>query len=191
MNNKKHTADNTIKVKKYASPCGDMLIGAFDDRLCICDWMIEKHHATIRHRLEHALNAVMATGEGPLLDKASDQLDEYFAGNRTVFDIPLLFVGTEFQKLAWLTLTKIPYGTTISYAEMARRMGMPNAVRAVASANRANAVSIFAPCHRVIGSNNTLVGYGGGLPAKQYLLNLESGEKQTGTTTHNGDRKTP
>lgn len=74
---------------------------------------------------------------------------------------------------------------------MARRMGMPNAVRAVASANRANAVSIFAPCHRVIGSNNTLVGYGGGLPAKQYLLNLESGEKQTGTTTHNGDRKTP
>lgn len=63
MNNKKHTADNTIKVKKYTSPCGDMLIGAFDDRLCICDWMIEKHHATIRHRLEHALNAVMATGE--------------------------------------------------------------------------------------------------------------------------------
>ena len=90
-----------------------------------------------------------------------------------MFDIPLLFVGTDFQKRVWKLLLKIPYGQTISYGTMAEKLGNPQAIRAVANANGANAISIFAPCHRVIGSNNSLTGYGGGLNAKKYLLQLE------------------
>ena len=108
-----------------------------------------------------------------VLSEAVRQLDEYFAGKRRNFTIPLLFVGTDFQKKVWNKLLEIPYGKTISYGELARMIGMPKAVRAVANANGANAISIFAPCHRVIGSNRSLTGYGGGIEAKKFLLELE------------------
>jgi len=88
--------------------------------------------------------------------------------------VPLLFVGTDFQKTVWNELLKIPFGKTISYGEMAKHIGRPQAVRAVANANGANSISIFAPCHRVIGSDHSLTGYGGGLSAKKFLLELES-----------------
>ena len=92
----------------------------------------------------------------------------------TTFDIPILFTGTDFQKKVWHKLLEIPYGQTLSYGEMTKRLDIPNAVRAVANANGANAISIFVPCHRVIGSDRSLTGYGGGLAAKKYLLELES-----------------
>jgi methylated-DNA-[protein]-cysteine S-methyltransferase len=104
---------------------------------------------------------------------AKAQLDGYFSGERRSFDVPLLFVGTEFQKRVWNELLTIPYGTTISYGDMAGNIGMSAAVRAVANANGANSLSVFAPCHRVIGSNGSLTGYGGGLAAKKFLLELE------------------
>ena len=87
--------------------------------------------------------------------------------------MPLLFAGTDFQQAVWRQLLEIPYGQTISYGEMARRLGIPKAVRAVANANGANAICLFAPCHRVIGSNGSLTGFGGGLDAKKFLLKLE------------------
>ena len=90
-----------------------------------------------------------------------------------MFDVPLLFVGTEFQKTVWNFLLTIPFGKTISYGEMARQIGLPKAVRAVANANGANSISIFAPCHRVIGSDRSLTGYGGGLEAKRLMLELD------------------
>ena len=102
-------------------------------------------------------------------------MDEYFRRERRAFDIPLLFAGTEFQNKVWDMLLQIPYGRTVSYARMALSLRMPKAVRAVANANGANAISIFAPCHRVIGSNGSLTGYGGGLDAKRFLLELERG----------------
>ena len=108
-----------------------------------------------------------------ITDVANQQLDEYFRRERTAFDLPLLFVGTEFQKRVWEELLRIPYGATLSYGEMTRKLGIPKAVRALANANGANPISIIAPCHRVIGSNGTLTGYGGGLEAKRYLLELE------------------
>ena len=108
-----------------------------------------------------------------IADAARLQLDEFFRRQRTAFDLPLLFVGTAFQKQVWTELLRIPYGTTLSYGEMAQNLGIPKAVRAVANANGANPISIIAPCHRVIGSNGTLTGYGGGLEAKRYLLELE------------------
>ena len=104
------------------------------------------------------------------------QLDEYFAGRRKVFDLDLSPEGTEFQRRVWERLLEIPYGETISYGTLALRVGNPNASRAVGLANGRNPIAIIIPCHRVIGSNGTLTGYGGGLPTKQKLLELERGQ---------------
>jgi methylated-DNA-[protein]-cysteine S-methyltransferase len=102
------------------------------------------------------------------------QLKEYFAGERVDFDVPISLKGTEFQRKVWAELRNIPYGITISYGELARRIGNPNAVRAAGLANGRNPISIIVPCHRVIGANGSLTGYGGGLPRKETLLKLES-----------------
>jgi methylated-DNA-[protein]-cysteine S-methyltransferase len=102
-----------------------------------------------------------------------DQLDLYFKGVDPFFDIPLEMAGTEFQRKVWNALREIPYGTTWSYAKLARHIGQPKAVRAVGAANGKNPIPIIVPCHRVIGEDGGLVGYGGGLPIKEYLLRLE------------------
>lgn len=164
---------NIIKTRRYESPCGTLLLGSFDDKLCLCDWQVEKHRDHVDRRLKRVLNAEFEDGTSDVIEEAVTQLDEFFAKKRQAFSIPLLFVGTDFQKAVWRELLTIPYGETISYGDMARRIGMPKAVRAVANANGANAISIFAPCHRVIGSDSSLTGYGGGLAAKKMLLELE------------------
>ncbi len=164
---------NIIRVMSYESPCGKLLLGSFGDKLCLCDWQTEGHRDRVDRRLKRTLCAEYAEMPSDVIAEAVKQLDEFFAGKRKSFDVPLLFVGTDFQKTVWNELLKIPFGKTISYGEMARRIGMPNAVRAVANANGANAISIFAPCHRVIGSDHSLTGYGGGLPTKKFLLDLE------------------
>ncbi|MBN8735637.1 MAG: methylated-DNA--[protein]-cysteine S-methyltransferase [Xanthomonadales bacterium] len=104
------------------------------------------------------------------LHAAARELDEYFAGTRQQFDVPLRPSGTPFQLEVWGALLAIPYGETVSYADIARRIRRPRAVRAVGAANGANPLSIIVPCHRVIGSHGDLTGYGGGLPAKRWLL---------------------
>ena len=106
---------------------------------------------------------------------AIEQLDQYFAGERTEFDLELDLRGTQFQKDVWNALLTIPYGETRSYGEIARQIGRPDRARAVGAANGSNPVSIIVPCHRVIGSDGSLTGYGGGLPRKRFLLDLESG----------------
>ena len=108
-----------------------------------------------------------------LLDRAATQLREYFAGERTAFDLPLEPAGTPFQKATWLALREIPYGETINYGQLALRVGNANASRAVGLANGRNPISIVVPCHRVIGANGSLTGYGGGLDRKRLLLDLE------------------
>lgn len=164
---------NIIRIKRYESPCGVLMLGSFGDKLCLCGWQVEKHRDHVDRRLKRILNAEFEEETSEVIEKAVEQLDEFFAERRRVFDVPLLFVGTDFQKTVWNELLKIPFGKTISYGEMARRIGMPKAVRAVANANGANSMSIFAPCHRVIGSDHSLTGYGGGLDAKRTLLELE------------------
>ncbi|MBN1937224.1 MAG: methylated-DNA--[protein]-cysteine S-methyltransferase [Anaerolineae bacterium] len=109
----------------------------------------------------------------PVIEMALVQLDEYFSGVRRVFDLPLGLHGTEFQQRVWRQLLEIPYGQTASYAEVARALGNPQAVRAVGLANGKNPISIIVPCHRVIGSDGNLVGYGGGLWRKEWLLKHE------------------
>lgn len=113
-------------------------------------------------------------GAHPLLTLAAEQLEEYFEGRRRVFDLPLELVGTPFQQRAWRALASIPYGTTISYGEQARRLGRPRAARAVGAANACNPIAIVLPCHRVVGADGSLTGYGGGLEVKRALLEHEA-----------------
>ena len=164
---------NIIQISRYSAPCGEMILGAYEDKLCLCNWVTEKHPGRVEKRLQTFLKADYVEASSATIQEAVRQLDEYFREERKTFDVPLLFVGTDFQKQVWRQLLEIPYGHTISYGEMARQLGKPSAVRAVANANGANAISIFAPCHRVIGSNHSLTGYGGGLEAKRFLLRLE------------------
>lgn len=111
--------------------------------------------------------------ETPLIKEAKRQLDEYFAGDRKEFDLPLKAIGTDFQEKVWKELQEIPYGETKSYGDIAASIGIPKGPRAVGLANNRNPISIFIPCHRVIGKNGKLVGYGGGLDLKEFLLDLE------------------
>ena len=164
---------NIIITKRYKSPGGTLMLGSFGEKLCLCDWQVEKHRDHVDQRLKRILQAEFQEGTSSVIEQAEKQLDEFFARKRKEFDVPLLFVGTEFQKRVWNELLKIPYGTVISYGELAQQIGQSKAVRAVANANGANAMSIFAPCHRVIGSDHSLTGYGGGLAAKRMLLELE------------------
>ena len=154
-----------------------MILGSIAHKICICDWALEKRRTTIDRRICRLLDAGYVAGSSPVIEKMITELEEYFAGERRVFDLPIQFAGSEFQCRVWRELLEIPYGTTISYAELARRTGNPKAARAVASANATNPISIFVPCHRVIGSNRRLTGYGGGLDAKQALLSLENPDK--------------
>jgi methylated-DNA-[protein]-cysteine S-methyltransferase len=119
-------------------------------------------------------NAVVDDGDHPLLEETERQLREYFARTRTKFDLPFDLVGTEFQRSVWSALLTIPYGETRTYAQIARQVGNPDAVRAVGAANGRNPISIIAPCHRVIGASGALTGFGGGLDNKAFLLALES-----------------
>lgn len=129
--------------------------------------------AKIDKRLETGLNASYKEKDSKVLQETRRQLSEYFSCKRKRFDIPLLLTGTDFQKKVWRALAEIPFGTTVSYLQLAEKIGNKKAVRAVAAANGANALSIFIPCHRVVGKNGELVGYAGGLRAKAKLLSLE------------------
>jgi len=117
---------------------------------------------------------VRAEGDSPVLDEAARQLEAYFAGDLVSFELPLELHGTEFQQRCWLALASIPYGQTVSYGEQARRLGFgPDAARAVGAANGRNPLPIVLPCHRVIGADGSLTGFGGGLETKRYLLEHE------------------
>jgi methylated-DNA-[protein]-cysteine S-methyltransferase len=109
----------------------------------------------------------------PLIDRAAKQVAEYFTGKRQVFDVPISYQGTAFQERVWAQLLRVPFGKTASYQDIARRVGSPLAVRAVGAANGKNPISLIVPCHRIIGSNGKLVGYGGGLWRKEWLLKHE------------------
>lgn len=157
----------------YDSPCGELTLGEYRGELCLCDWNAEGRRERVDRRLQCLLKAQMRNGESLLLDEACRQLDEYFAHRRNTFDLPLRPYGTPFQSAVWTALLQVPYGQTWTYARLAASLGKPKAVRAVASAVGANPLSLFLPCHRIIGSNGTLAGYAGGLAAKQFLLDLE------------------
>jgi methylated-DNA-[protein]-cysteine S-methyltransferase len=153
------------------SPLGPIALLAEDGRLCGLFFVAEHRHAPTEERWgDHDPGA-------PALAGVAEQLDDYFAGGRTTFDVPLAPHGTPFQRRVWAELQQIPYGATVSYAELADSIGRPTAIRAVGAANGRNPISIVIPCHRVIGTDGSLTGYGGGTPRKQALLTLEAAHR--------------
>ncbi len=155
------------------TPCGELLLGSFEGKLCLCDWCASPHHPRVLARLQRLLAAPLAESDRPTLRLAAEALAAYFAGHPLPFTLPLLMVGTEFQQKVWQALQHIPLGETLSYAELAQAMGQPRATRAVANAVGANAMSIIIPCHRIVGSAGRLGGYAGGPAAKRFLLEHE------------------
>lgn len=164
-----------ILTKQLTTPVGVLILGSFQEQLCLADWSYRKMRQTIDQRLSSGLQADYKEGNSPVLDEAEKQLLQYFNKERQKFELPLLMVGTAFQKRVWNALLKIPYGATRTYLELSQNLGDEKAIRAVAAANGANALSIVVPCHRIIGSDGKLTGYAGGLQAKKKLLELEGG----------------
>ena len=163
-----------INIQYFNSSCGLFVLASFGDKLCLCDWSNNPCAERNKRRIERYLNASFKIETTSILEETKRQLDEYFAGNRKAFTIPLHFVGTDFQQQVWNELLNIPYGATTSYKEIAQNIGKPKAVRAVAGAIGANGISILIPCHRVIGSDKSLTDYAGGLKAKKMLLQIET-----------------
>jgi methylated-DNA-[protein]-cysteine S-methyltransferase len=163
-----------INIKYYKSTVGEILLGSLDGKLCLADWRYRKMRSTIDDRIQKILDAEYVEESSEVIEETIIQLEEYFTHKRKIFNIPLLMLGTDFQKSVWEGLIKIPYGETASYLELAKNIGNEKAVRAVASANGANAISILIPCHRIIGSDGSLTGYAGGLDVKRKLLEIEN-----------------
>lgn len=156
--------------KIVQSPIGELKLVASERGLAGILWKADKSW-----RVPHLASAV-ADEAHPVLLETERQLTEYFAGSRKVFDLPLDFAGTDFNKKVWAALLTIPYGETRSYGQIAQQIGKPGVARAVGVANSRNPISIVAPCHRVIGANGKLTGFAGGLEAKAFLLSLESND---------------
>ena len=168
----------TIFTQPFKTPYGELLIGDFQGELCLLDWKYRRMRTTIDNRIKSGLDAEYKEQETELIQKVKQQLNEYFRKERTEFNIPLKLVGTAFQQSVWQELIKIPFGKTETYLGLSRKLGNEKAIRAVASANGANAIGILVPCHRIIGSDGKLVGYAGGLRVKEKLLNLEGRQRQ-------------
>lgn len=166
-----------INLTRIETDLGTMVACATDKGICLLEFSDRKMLETEFKQLMKALKAPIVQGENQFFKPLKIQLDSYFKGTLKEFDIPLDLVGTDFQKQVWNVLLQIPYGITSSYAEQADRLGKPSAVRAVANANGMNKISIIVPCHRVIGSDGSLTGYGGGLWRKKKLLDLEQNFK--------------
>lgn len=164
----------SIYIQHFKTPYGELILGEYNGQICLCDWRYRKMRQTIDDRIQEGLKATIELKQTDLIVEAQRQLDQYFKKERTSFDIPLLFVGTPFQKEVWNELLKVPYGKTETYFGLSQRLNNTKAIRAVAAANGANAISIIVPCHRIVGSNGELVGYAGGVDVKQKLLRLEN-----------------
>jgi len=149
-------------------------MGSFNNKLCLLDFRYRRMRQTIDNRIMKGFDSTYVEVDDEILKETRNQLSEYFDRKRKVFDIPFLPIGTKFQIEVWNALIKIPYGKTSTYLELAKEIDNEKAVRAVASANGANAIGIIIPCHRIIGSDGNLVGYAGGLAIKRQLLKLES-----------------
>lgn len=166
--------DTTIVyLNRVQTPLGPMLAGTTDKALCLLEFIDRRMLKTQLQRLQKRLDCSFVPGSNAVTENVADQLIQYFEGSLKQFSISLKLPGSNFQQIVWRQLQTIPYGLTRTYKEQAQHVGNEKAVRAVARANGDNRIAIIIPCHRVIGSNGSLTGYGGGLWRKKYLLNLE------------------
>lgn len=162
-----------IYLEHFQSPMGTLSIACHDNQLVLCDWQKRKMRDLIDQRITKALHDNFTERSHPLIEETKRQMNDYFNGQLKVFSLPLKPIGTDFQRKIWNQLLHIPFGKTKSYLELSHTINQPEAIRAVAGANRANALSIIVPCHRVIGSDGKLTGYAGGLATKKKLLTIE------------------
>lgn len=162
-----------VFIQHYHSPCGELVLASTDHTLCLCDWNGMPCAGRNLRRIARHLEADLCTESSMIIEEAVRQLDEYFAGCRREFSMPLQPVGTDFQLRVWRALLDIPCGQTRSYMDIARAIGSPRSARAAAQAIGANGIAILIPCHRVIGSNQSLTGFAGGLDKKAWLLDHE------------------
>ena len=167
--------DRVVTIDRIPTPLGPILAGASDDGVCLAEFVDRRMLATQLNRLRGRLGCHMVPGRNTVIEILERELDAYFNCGLREFSVPLICPGTEFQLAVWKALQNIPYGETVSYGDLARTLGRPTAVRAVARANGDNRIAILIPCHRVIGHDGRLTGYGGGLWRKQRLLELEGG----------------
>lgn len=165
-----------ISISEFKTPFGELILGDFQGELCLCDWKYRKMRTQIDSRITSKLQAEFLEEETDLIQETKKQLNAYFNKDLIDFDLPLFLIGTDFQYSVWKALLEIPYGKTYSYLDLSKNLNNVKAIRAVASANGANAISIIVPCHRIIGSSGELIGYAGGLSAKQKLLSLENSD---------------
>jgi len=162
-----------INIQYYKTKIGELILGSFDNKLCLLDFRYRKMRKTVDNRIKKGLNTEFIEKDNNILKETRNQIDQYLIGQRKEFDIPILMVGTNFQKTVWESLMLVKYGETASYLDLAKAIENNKAVRAVANANGANSIGLIIPCHRIIGNDGELVGYGGGLPVKKRLLKLE------------------
>lgn len=170
---KNSATDSVILVDRVTTPLGPMFVCATERGICLLEFVDRRMLETEFKDLQRLLGAKIISGENKHIKQAKKEIIEYFSGTRKTFDVKLDAPGTVFQKQVWQVLSTIKYGTTITYQKQAQEIENPNAVRAVASANGYNRISIIVPCHRVIGKNGKLTGYGGGLERKRWLLEHE------------------
>lgn len=165
-----------IQIQYLNTEVGKLILGSFADKLCLCDWQYRKMRKTIDHKIQVSLGANYEEQNNDLLEEVKIQVKQYFTKERQIFELPLEMIGTEFQQQVWRELLNIPFGTTETYVGLSQKIGNSKAIRAVASANALNAISIIIPCHRIIGSDGSLRGYAGGIEAKKQLLILEKSQ---------------
>jgi len=170
---KKSIKERIIAITRVSTPLGPMLAGAVDEGICLLEFTDRRMLETQIERVKKLLNAQTAPGASPYFEHLESELQQYFDGKLTSFAVPVILPGSSFQQKVWAALSEIPYGATRSYKQQAESLGNPRAIRAVARANGDNRISLIIPCHRVIGEDGHLVGYGGGIWRKKYLLDLE------------------
>lgn len=168
--------NDTLYATRFNTPLGAMIAIAADEGLCLLEFEGGRRVAREQEDLQRLTGRRIRAAAHPLLAQAEREIGEYFQAGRRQFEVPLFTPDTPFRQQVWQVLLTIPYGQTRSYQQQAEALGNPAAVRAVASANGANRVSIIIPCHRVIGKDGSLTGYGGGLQRKMWLLQHEQGQ---------------
>ncbi len=164
---------NYIHIAYHKSSIDELIIGSFEGKICMVDFRHRAKRGMVDRRIRKGLRADFVEREDRVIQETKKHLDAYLTGKRQDFAVPILPIGTDFQKRVWRAIQGVPYGYTTSYADIARKIGKPQAVRAVASATSGNAIALIIPCHRIIYTNGTIGNYAGGSATKKKLLELE------------------
>ncbi|WP_151705612.1 bifunctional transcriptional activator/DNA repair enzyme AdaA [Nitrincola alkalilacustris] len=181
---KKSASTNVIVINRFTTPLGPMFVCATNRGICLLEFVDRRMLETEFKDLQRLLNSQIIAGENDHTRQAEYEIGEYFSSQRRSFDVALDMPGSDFQKLVWKVLQTVPYGMTSSYQAQADKMGKKQAVRAVASANGANRIAIIVPCHRIVGKDGSLIGYGGGLARKRWLIEHEKNAVSSASQKH-------